>query len=124
RRAAEELAQQAIENASVYSAVVPCSPDSSGCREEFIESFGRRAYRRPLTPAEATALGALFEKGAELVGSGDAFSDGVRVVIEAVLQSPKFLYRAELSNEPGADGAIALSDFEIATRLSYMLWNT
>jgi hypothetical protein len=59
-----------------------------------------------------------------LVGSGDAFRDGMRVVVEAVLQSPQFLYRTELSAAAASDGRIALDDFEVASRLSFLIWNS
>jgi hypothetical protein len=124
RRAAEDLAAQAVANSSSFSQLVPCSPATSGCAEDFIRSFGLKTYRRPLRDEELAALRDLFERGPELVASGDAFRDGVQVVVEAMLQSPKFLYRAELSTGADDRGAIALDDFEIATRLSYMLWNT
>jgi hypothetical protein len=65
---------------------------------------------------------ALYDKGATLEAA-DAFAGGMSLVIQALLQSPHFLYRVESSSQP--DGAkIWLSGYEIATRLSYALWNT
>ena len=91
-------------------------------RDAWITDFGQRAFRRPLTADESFAYAELFELGPELVGSGDAFSDGVRVVLEAMLQSPFFLYRVEESTE--AQGPrIPLSSYEMASKLSYALWN-
>jgi hypothetical protein len=69
-------------------------------------------------------FGTLFARGGEFVQSGDDFRDGVRLVVEAALQSPQFLYRTELSNGVGSDGRIALDDWEIASRLSYFLYNS
>lgn len=124
RSAAEELAARSVTDETSFAHVVPCDPSSAACAEEFIASFGRQAFRRPLTADETQRLKALFDSGAELVASGDAFRDGVRVVIEALLQSPDFLYRTELSDAKGPDGLIALTDWELASRLSYMLWDT
>jgi hypothetical protein len=73
---------------------------------------------------EISRLGGLFARGPELVASGDAFADGVRLVVEAVLQSPKFLYRNELGAETNGDGLIVLDDWEIASRLAFFLWNS
>lgn len=123
RRAAEELAERAVNDPSAYAKLVTCTP-STQCSASFVREFGRRAYRRPLASAEQALFIDLHAQGAELVGSGDAFKDGVRVVIEAMLQSPKFLYRAELTREPASQGLLALGDFEVAQRLSYTLWNT
>jgi hypothetical protein len=63
----------------------------------------------------------LFASADALIGSGDAFRDGVELVIEAVLQSPKFLYRIEVGSGVGDAIGIQLNDHEIASRLSFML---
>jgi hypothetical protein len=90
----------------------------------FIDSFGRRAYRRPLSNEEKSAYRALFARGAELVG-GSAFPAGARVVIEAMLQSANFLYRVERAESASpSDPKAWLSGYEIATRLSYALAGT
>jgi Protein of unknown function (DUF1592)/Protein of unknown function (DUF1588)/Protein of unknown function (DUF1595)/Protein of unknown function (DUF1585)/Protein of unknown function (DUF1587) len=108
--AAEALADQVTASdatlAQVYSGT-----DSAG----FIQTVGRRAYRRPLTTAEVTTYTTLFNSGAALSGSKSAFAKGAGVVIRALLQSPNFLYRTEL----GATGA-PLSGYELAAKLS--LW--
>jgi len=124
RRAAEELAVLAVTTPAAYARLVTCVPTSAACATTFVDEFGGRAYRRPLSAAERTLYLGLHARGAELVASGDAFRDGVRLVIEAMLQSPRFLYRPELSVEPAAEGGLKLDPHEIAQRLSYMLWNT
>ena len=123
RTAAEELAARVAAEQAIYSRVVPCTATDAACQASFISSFGERAFRRPLVADEVTRFTALFAQGATLVGSGDAFRDGVRLVVEAMLQSPQFLYRSELSNTV-ADGLIALDDWEIASRLSYLAWDS
>lgn len=126
RRSAETLAQAAVDEPSAYSQLVGCDPTEPSCVSEFVASFGLRAYRRPLTGAEQELYLGLFEQGPALVASADPFKDGVQLVIEAMLQSPKFLYRTELSSAPSNAGSstIELSDYELAQRLSYTLWNT
>jgi hypothetical protein len=89
----------------------------------FVRNFGLRAFRRPLTEAEAGQYEALFAKGPMLTANTDAFADGVELVVEAMLQSPYFLYRTELGTNAVA-GKVALTDYEIATRLSYGLVNS
>jgi hypothetical protein len=124
RTAAEELAARVAAESAIFSRVVPCTTTDAACQAEFIRSFGERAFRRPLVADEVTRFTALFAQGPTLVASGDAFKDGVRLVVEALFQSPQFLYRTELSSTVGADGFIALDDWEIASRLSYLAWDT
>lgn len=121
RTAAESLAERVVSDDAVFARVVPCTSGAAGCSDEFIQSFGQRVFRRPLTATELTGFAALFAEGPELVASGDAFRDGVRLVVEAMLQSPQFLYRTELSDQVGDNGLIQLSSWEVASRLSYFL---
>ena len=90
----------------------------------WIEEIAALAFRRPITEAQAMVLLDLFEQGPDQIGSGDDFADGVEMVLVALLQSPYFLYRVELSEVPDADGRIPLDGWEIASKLSYALWNT
>ena len=87
------------------------------CAAAFIRSFGRRAYRRPLTEAEVAAHLAVFNQVLALGGA----SDGVAAVLRVMLQSPHFLYRVEVGGR-AAGGRVALSSWEVAARLSYFLW--
>jgi hypothetical protein len=125
RRAAEALAEQASAPDKLAS-LLPCQPegDGSACADKFVQAFGRRAFRRPLTPAEITAYNALYVQGAGLYDAGTPFEQGVRFVIEAILQSPHFLYRIELSDSVESGTKIPLTGYEVATRLSYFLWNS
>lgn len=108
--AAEQVARDATSDAATLSRLY-AGTDAPG----FISALGRRAYRRPLTTAEAAAYQKLFDLGAAMTGAETAFAKGARVVIETMLQSPHFLYRTEL----GAAGA-PLSGYELAAKLS--LW--
>jgi hypothetical protein len=89
------------------------------CVRQFIEDFGRRAYRRTLTDDEKSRLWQLFAWGDAEYGT----VTGIRTVIEALLQSPKFLYRFKFG-EKTEDELVALDDFEVASRLSYFLWDS
>jgi hypothetical protein len=124
RAAAETLAERTVTDDAVFARVVTCTGTDATCRDAFIRDFGQRAFRRPLVAAEVTRFQALFDQGPTLVGSGDAFKDGVRLVVEALLQSPQFVYRTELSASAGSDGLIALDSWELASRLSYALWDS
>lgn len=124
RYAAEELAEKVAADAGFVARIVACTEQAAGCSDQLIAELGKRAFRRPLTAAEQTRFATLFARGAELVGSGNAFRDGVRLLVEALLQSPQFLYRSELSDVRGSDGLIQLDSWEMAARLSYFLWGS
>jgi hypothetical protein len=85
----------------------------------FIQTFGRRAYRRPLTAAEVTRYQALFTTGSTMTGTQSAFTKGAALVIRAMLQSPMFIYRTEM----GATGT-PLTGYEMAAKLSLWLRDT
>jgi hypothetical protein len=125
QKGAEAVATQVARDAKLLAGLVPSGApgDAAGKARAFIQNFGLRAYRRPLTDAEVARYVALFNQGPALIGSADAFADGAELVISFVLQSPHFLYRAELSTTV-VNGSVPLSDYEVANRLSYGLANT
>lgn len=100
--------------------LVPCDPatDASACASTFAETFGLRAFRRPLSPAEVARY-------RDVVLARPTFAEGVAVAIRAFLVSPSFLYRSEIGDDtPDADEVHALTSWEIASALSYGLWAT
>src|SRR3954470_17882327 len=125
-KAAESLAQNAMLSPST---ILPCDAtkltDATAedtCATQFIQSFGKRAYRRPISDEDTARLLAVFHAGRT---SAD-FATGIRFVLETILQSPRFLYRVELAL-PAASPAAALAPldgYEMATRLSYLLWSS
>ncbi len=124
RAIAESVAERAVTEPAVFGRLVPCEVTVADCAEQFLGTFGERAFRRPLSPEELTSFRELFTLGASLVQSGDDFRDGVRLTVESMLQSPQFLYRTDQSLEQNAEGRIALSDWEVASRLSYFLFDS
>ena len=124
RDASEKVADSVVNDSAAYARVVGCNPTQGDtCAKTFIAEFGKKTWRRPLTDAEQASLLTLFKMGPTLADTGDDFQKGVRVTLEALLQSPKFLYRIELSNTP-AGNQIKLNGYEVASRLSFMLGNT
>jgi hypothetical protein len=108
--AAEALAEQVTASDNALAAVY-AGTDATG----FIQTVGRRAFRRPLTAQEVDEYTALFNQGKGLSGSKSEFAKGATLVIRALLQAPNFLYRTEL----GPKGE-ALDGYEAAAKLS--LW--
>lgn len=118
-RAAEALATRVVDNPEALARLIPAdAPSEPAARfQVFIESFGLRAYRRPLTSAEVSQYLTLFDQAAELVPDRDAFDASVMLAIRLFLQSPHFLYRTELGQE-ALDGRIPLSGYEVASKLA------
>lgn len=114
--AAEGAGEQVIDQVDT---VVPCAP-SAQCAYDFIDDFGRRAFRRPLTTTERDALRAAFDA----VDSEEGFADGIGTLVTIVLQSPQFLYLLEAGVAVEEAGVVELTDYELAARLSYLLWDT
>jgi len=145
--AAERLGDVAAAQLGMY---VPCDPATSGelaCLNRFLDTFGTRIWRRPLEPAERDNLTRAFSEGRQ-----STFAEGIETVIEVMLLAPQFLYRFErglpatgggsgilrLAPAPqflyrferglpatgGGSGILRLAPFELASRLSYLLWGT
>lgn len=123
--AAERLAAQVASDPTAVARLVPTNApaDATGKATSFIQSFGRRAFRRPLTAAELRTYLTLFNQGPTLTTGLDPFSAGVEVTLEAFLQSPNFLYRSGFGST-AVQGRSRLTDYEIAANLSYALTNS
>jgi hypothetical protein len=105
--AAGKLARNAFRGGDP-NRLIPCKQDLP-CRAQFVREFGLKAFRRPLGSKEIERYTKLF------TGQPD-FLSGAQLVVEAMLQSPNFLFRVER----GGDSRL----YEIASRLSYFLWDT
>jgi hypothetical protein len=110
--AAESLADKAI---TTLATLVSCDPKTGDvCAQTFIKGFGRRAFRRPLTDIEASRYQKVFTAG------GD-FTTGVKLVVQAMLQSPNFLYLVEPVGADGWGKVVSVDSYAMASRLSYFL---
>jgi hypothetical protein len=97
-----------------------CDANATGesrCARQITENFAHRAFRRPVTADEVTRLLQFYEAARK---GGGTFDQGIEQMLAAVLASPNFLYRAI----EGAPSTGALTDLELASRLSFFLWNT
>ncbi len=91
---------------------------------EVIVPFASHAYRRFLEPGEKEKLLTLFRKVYEGSGPEDRYDLALKETLKAVLVSPNFLYRYEEEQPVPVDRPYPLSNFELASRLSYFLWST
>ncbi len=115
--AAEKLALNAFRAGDVNNLVAcqPADATDARCRDRFVREFGQRAFRRPLTDEESHRYATLFTAESTKTGR---FLDGARAVVEAMLQSPKFLFHV------GGGPTSRFRDYEIAGRLAYFLWDS
>ncbi|HEY4187062.1 MAG TPA: DUF1592 domain-containing protein [Polyangia bacterium] len=121
----EVAAALAVDAKSRLTQISPCdltADKTTRCATSFVTTFGQRAYRRPLTGAEVTQYVNLYTIGQQ---APEGAPNGFRLVVEAMLQSPFFLYHYDVggTGTPQA-GTVAITPWELASRLSYFLWNS
>ncbi|HIE99070.1 MAG TPA: DUF1592 domain-containing protein [Planctomycetes bacterium] len=92
--------------------------DAAVYAREIIRSFASRAFRRPVTPTEENSIVAVWQ---ESFSSHGDFQQSIKDALLVVLTSPQFLFLIEHSHGPEAED---LDSFELASKLSYFLWNT
>ena len=124
--AASAVAEQALDEAH-RDDLVQCQPESSAssdeeCARAFVERIGRRLFRRSLTAEEASARVAIANEAANEL---DDFYAGLELALISVLASPEFLFRVEVAEpDPTDPSRMRLTSVSMASRLSYLLWNT
>jgi len=117
----EALAKAAVQNLGALTACDTATQGEDACAQAFAKSFGRRAFRRPTTQNDEQMLMTAYSAGR----TGGSYAEGIEVMIRAALQSPNFIYRLETTTPADAAATLVpLSPFELATRLSFMIWAT
>jgi hypothetical protein len=125
--AANDVATRAILPAN-RGKVVPCTPTGAGdasCLRATIESVGKRLYRRPLSEEQISAYLTLHTYATET--NADVphdFYTAVNLVLRSMLQDPEVLYRIEAGTPSGEPGIFKLDAYEVASRLSFLLWGS
>jgi hypothetical protein len=120
RAAAITIATSAVSAANLAK-VVPCSATpTAACASTFIDTLAPKAFRRPLEASQRTALNTAFTT----INGKYGFTAGIQAVIEAIIQSPSFLYHLELEEQAQPAGKVAVTGYSMADRLSYLLWAT
>jgi hypothetical protein len=113
---------------SRLSTLLPCAPANAaaeaGCATQFINTFGLKAYRRPLTSAETANLMGAYQAGRTTLALD--FNGAIGLVVETILQAPAFLYHWEMDSGPAVreGNVVRLGDYQMASRLSYYLWGS
>nr|MCU0980347.1 DUF1592 domain-containing protein [Pirellulaceae bacterium] len=103
--------------------LLACAADATPAEQtrEVLRRFATRAYRRPATSDEVERLAGLAESA---IQGGQSWEAGVQLAMQAVLCSPKFLFRAELDERPDNPEVRPLDEYQLASRLSYFLWSS
>jgi hypothetical protein len=122
--AADALTEQAFAAPALAGKIVTCAPASAtdkACLDGIINAFGVRAYRRPLAPDEVQRFEAL---AADAATNGADFNGQVKQLVKMMLSSLPFLYRIEVDPDPASLTLHRLGPYELATRLSYLVWSS
>jgi hypothetical protein len=122
--AADALVEEAFANDGLRARIVTCTPNgatATTCTRQIIADFGLRAWRRPLESAEVDRLAKLASDAA---ASGEDGTGSIKQVVKAMLASAPFLYRVEIDPEPTSLTPHPVGAYELASRLSYLLWST
>src|SRR5713226_1625121 len=123
--AAERIVAKAFATPQVRQRILfrqPTEQTKIDCARQIIERFVFRAYRRPVKSDEVDRLVSLVTQAE---AQGDSLEKGIELALQAILVSPHFLFRIELDPQPRNEEAVhSVNDFELASRLSYFLWNS
>ena len=109
------------------TASVPCKPDipnqaNDACARQFIETYGERLFRRPLTQSETSARLKIASTGAQQ--SGDFYA-GLKLALTSLLVAPEFLFRVETAErDPANRWQYRLDGYTKASRVSFLLWDS
>jgi hypothetical protein len=95
--------------------------DQAAATREIVTRFASRAFRRPATTDEVDRLLTLVDKAQK---NGEKWEAGIQLALQAVLVSPKYLFRVEIDHRPTDKGTHPLDDYQLASRLSYFLWSS
>jgi hypothetical protein len=119
-QSAEDIATEVVRRSGEFLKCAPAALGTGTCLADFLNTVGQKAWRRPLTAPEVARFTKLYTDAAAAAGP----EAGFKMVVEGMLLSVNFLFRTELGGDkPAADGTTALTDHEVASALSYMLWD-
>jgi hypothetical protein len=123
--AAKELSADAFASDAQRARILVCepaSPTDTACPRLIIETFGLRAFRRPLEAAESDRYLKKYTEARTTLGMTHV--QAAQHLVRILLTSPNFLLRVELDANPAATTPRALNSYELASRLSYLLWSS
>lgn len=120
---ADQIATQVMGDATLKAKFISCDPAAGTCLHDTAVSFGRKAFRRPLSADEVAAFDTLIAAGKDITPTG-APAEVAEALLYSFLVSPSFIMREELQTTQDSAGHYTLSPYEVASRLSYTLWGS
>jgi hypothetical protein len=109
-------------NPALKAKVVTCATqDDAACVDGIINATGLKIFRRPLTAAEVTTYHQVYT---DARGLSLTHEPALQQVVTALLASAEFLFRMEFDTDPASTAVHDLSGYELASRLSYFLWQS
>jgi hypothetical protein len=123
--AADTIGEALFASPTLKAKILTCAPTAptDACTSTIISAFGLRAWRRPLTTTEVQGLVALAGQATALTPPETA-ENAVKLVVKTMLASPQFLYRIEFDTNPASLTPHALTPYELASRLSYLMFSS
>jgi hypothetical protein len=120
---AEAIAAQVMADPTLRASFISCDPAVGTCLHDTVVSFGRRAYRRPLSADDIAAFDSVIAKGSEITPTG-APLEIAEALLYLFLVSPSFIQKEELQDVADGAGHLQLSSYELAARLAFLLWGS
>jgi hypothetical protein len=114
----ETVATFAKDNGKISQFSNNCNDNNQNCQDTFIKNLGQKMSREPLSDARVAEYRKLFS-----APGVSTFEDGAQTVIQAMVQSPYMLYRRELGPLNRTSQTYQLTQYEVASQLSYFLTN-
>jgi hypothetical protein len=125
---ADDVAGRVVKDTTMRARLVPCTPSAAGdagCFHQVVEALLKRAFRRPVSATEVDPYMALLSFATENNPSvPHDFYTAVELLVRSVLQDPEMLYRIEIGTPTKEASVLALDGYEIASRMSFLLWGT
>jgi len=115
------LVAKRVDIAALRARLAPCTDTATTCERSYVDALGKRLFRRPLTERETAAFLAL---NARVLAEGVDTDEARRSVLEAMLQAPAFVFRLERELGGQLGEKRHLDGFELASRLSFFLWES
>lgn len=119
--AATDIVEGAFARPDQVARYVTCADSTPACAEQIVNGVGLRVWRRPLLPAEVTTMVGIYN---DAIALGVDHTAAVKEVLKAFLTSPQFLYRIELDANPASTEQHDVSQYDLASRMSYFLWSS
>lgn len=120
-KAAGDIAADVFANSDLKGRLLVCATEDAPCAEQIVEGLGTRTFRRPIEQDEVTTFMGVYGRAVDL---GLSHEESLQQVLRAFLSSAEFLYRMEFDEDPDSVEPHKLNPYELASRLSYFLWNT